>query len=30
VLQLRQSGSGGLDLAALGGGFSGEVTIGDF
>ncbi|MCM8613184.1 DUF748 domain-containing protein [Accumulibacter sp.] len=30
VLQLRQSGSGGLDPAALGGGFSGEVTIGDF
>ncbi|EXI85646.1 MAG: putative protein involved in outer membrane biogenesis [Candidatus Accumulibacter sp. BA-94] len=30
VLQLRQTGSGGLDPAALGGGFSGEVTIGDF
>ena len=30
VLQLRQTGTGGLDPAALSGGFSGEVTVGDF
>ncbi|WP_374690210.1 DUF748 domain-containing protein [Accumulibacter sp.] len=30
VLQLRQGGGGGFDPAALGGGFSGEATVGDF
>lgn len=30
ALQLRQTGSGRLDPAALAGGFSGELTVGDF
>ena len=30
ALQLRQTGGGGLDAAAVAGGFNGELTVGDF